>query len=525
MRALRTCAIAAFAAVLVTLTGCSGEGGSAVKEASAPQDASQRSGPKLAIPQQGKGTPQEAEDSARQQPDVELDVGEQAETKAQSSPLSTFGIDIDTASYDYARRTIKDGRLPSSGTIRPEEFANAFRQDYPQPAGDGFSVTADGSRLPAWAGEDSAESVRLLRIGLQTRDEPEAARPDAALTFVIDRSGSMSEPGRLDLVQNSLHTLVDQLRPTDSVAIVGYNDEAGVVQRMTRVSERAELHKAIDLLSADGSTNLEAGLTTGYAVAREGFRKGATNRVILLSDGLANTGNTEADPILAQVREQAGKGIALLCVGVGSEYGDALMERLADKGDGFAVYVSERRQAEKLFVSRLPATLTVRALDAKVQVAFDSQAVETYRLLGYDNRALAAEDFRDDRVDGGEVGPGHSVTALYLVRLRSGVDFESDPRVAEARVRWLDPQTRDASETAATVTAGQLGGAYTAASENARVAYTAATFAETLRAGAGATGVRYADLSREAEQLAARSENRDIADLATMIRQASKLSG
>jgi Ca-activated chloride channel family protein len=474
MRALRTCAIAAFAAALVALAGCS-DHGTALNEGSATrQDAAQKPGPKQAIPQQGKGTPQDADDSARQQqPGAELDKSaDPPETKAESTPLSTFGIDIDTASYDFARRTIKDGRLPAGDTIRPEEFANAFRQQYPQPAGDGFSVTADGSRMPAWGGEDASESVRLLRIGLQTRDETAVARPDAALTFVIDRSGSMNEPGRLDLVQNSLHTLVDQLRQTDSVAIVGYNDEAGVVQRMTRASERSKLHKAIDALSADGSTNLEAGLTTGYAVARAGFREGATNRVILLSDGLANTGNTEADPILAQVREQAGKGIALLCVGVGSEYGDALMERLADKGDGFAVYVSERRQAEKLFVSRLPATLTVRALDAKVQVSFDEQAVETYRLVGYDNRMLAADDFRNDRVDGGEVGPGHSVTALYVVRLRSGVNFESDPQIAEARVRWLDPKTRKATETAATVTAGQLGGAYSAADEHARVAYT-----------------------------------------------------
>src|SRR5436190_13713909 len=227
------------------------------------------------------------------------------EVDADAEPRSTFAIDIDTASYNFARRQILDGQRPDRTAVRPEEFLNAFAQDYPQPAGNGFTVQADGSRLPRTHHLTGGNDVRLLRIGLQTRAEEAKNRPDAALTFVVDVSGSMGEPGRLDLVQDALHTLIDQLRDTDAVAIVAYADEANVLRGMTGDRSRASLHRAIDNLSAGGSTNLEAGLVTGYRVAREGFKSGATNRVILLSDGLANVGNTKAEPILRQIREEA----------------------------------------------------------------------------------------------------------------------------------------------------------------------------------------------------------------------------
>ncbi|MGE5830760.1 MAG: YfbK domain-containing protein [Micromonosporaceae bacterium] len=394
-------------------------------------------------------------------------------------PRSTFAIDIDTASYNFARRQILDGVRPDPQTVRPEEFLNAFRQDYPQPAGTGFTVSLDGSRLPREHHAPDEGPVRLLRVGLQTRGEDPTVRPDAALTFVVDVSGSMAEPGRLDLVQDALHTLVDQLRNTDSVAIVAYETDAHVLREMTAVHSRPVLHRAIDRLAAGGATNLEAGLVTGYQVARAGFIPDATNRVILLSDGLANVGNTQAEPILRQIREEAAKKIALLGVGVGSEYGDALMERLADEGDGFVTYVSEREQARQLFVHRLPATLTIRALDAKVQVTFDPTTVASYRLIGYDDRALAASDFRNDHVDGGEVGPGHSVTALYLVQLRARAGLTGP--IAEARVHWFDPDTREPYERAATIDVEDLAGDFAGGSPRLQVCYVAAYFAEQLR--------------------------------------------
>lgn len=263
---------------------------------------------------------------------------------ARTTPKSTFALDVDTASYSYARQRLRAGALPAAATVRPEEFVNAFRQDYPEPAGSGFTVSADGARLPA-------ADTRLVRIGLRTRGEDAASRRDAALTFAIDTSGSMAETGKLDLVKDALHTLVRQLRPTDRVAIVAYTDEPRVLRELTPARDRDALDGAIDDLSADGSTNLGSGVETAYRVAREGYRSGETNRVVLLSDGLANQGDTDSRTILRKVSEQAGDGITLLCVGVGGDYGDALMEQLADHGHGMAVYVGDRADARRVFTT------------------------------------------------------------------------------------------------------------------------------------------------------------------------------
>lgn len=441
-------------------------------------------------------------------------IGREVDTADQ--PLSTFAIDIDTASYFYARRQLLDGRRPDPSTIRPEEFVNAFRQDYPQPAGDGFTVNVDGARLPRGHRVASGGEARLLRIGLQTRADTAANRPDAALTFVVDVSGSMDEPGRLDLVKDALDYLIDQLRPSDSVAIVAYSDKAEVLREMTPVRNKGVLHTAIAKLRASGSTNLEAGLVRGYQVARDGFVTGASNRVILLSDGLANVGNTKADPILRQVREEAAKQIALLGVGVGSDYGDALMEQLADAGDGFVTYVSEQAQARQLFVTRLPATLTVRALDAKVQVAFDESTVDSYRLVGYEDRKLSASDFENNRADGGEVGPGHSVTALYVVRLKENARGQ----VAEVRVRWLDPADRRAQERSTTVAAADLSGEFVGVAPRLRVDYAAAFLAETLRHSSYASEIRREDLAAIARAAFEDTDDTQVEELAKLIDRA-----
>jgi len=441
------------------------------------------------------------------------------ETVTEDDARSTFGVDVDTASYGYARRLIMDGRRPEKTTVRPEEFVNSFRQDYVEPTGDGFAVQVDGARLPDT--HEASGQVRLMRVGLQTRSQDEQSRPDAALTFVVDVSGSMDEPGRLDLVQDALHTLVDQLRRTDSIAIVAFSERARVVREMTRLSDAEELHDAIDSLRTEDSTNLEAGLVLGYRVARAGFRPGATNRVIVLSDGLANVGATEAAPILRRVRDEADKEIALLGVGVGSEYGDKLMEQLADKGDGFVVYASERAQARKVFVRQLPATLSVRALDAKVQVTFEPAAVRSYRLIGYDNRAIEDDDFRDDRVDGSEVGPGHSVTALYAVRLADEV--RPSARIARVSVRWTDPTSRAAAEAYESVTAAAVGGDFGEASPRLWTCYAAAYFAQALQGGPYGREVRLADLAAIAERAAAGTDDPEVADLARVIRRADEL--
>ncbi|MFI7427887.1 von Willebrand factor type A domain-containing protein [Micromonospora sp. NPDC049836] len=442
-----------------------------------------------------------------------------ADTSTERDPLSTFAVDVDTASYGYARRLIADGRLPERTSVRPEEFVNSFRQGYSEPAGDGFAVHVDGARPPRT--REGGDGTRLMRVGLQTRAEDRASRPDAALTFVIDVSGSMDEPGRLDLVKDALHTLVDQLRPTDSIAVVEFSSEARVLREMTPVSDARRLHDAVDSLRTRDSTNLEAGLVLGYRVARDGFRAGRTNRVIVLSDGLANVGSTDAEPILRRVRDEAEKEIALLGVGVGSDYGDRLMEQLADRGDGFVVYVSEREQARKMFVDQLPAALSVRALDAKVQVSFDPAAVRSYRLIGYDNRAVADEDFRDDRADGGEVGPGHSVTALYAVQLAEGAPASA--RAARVQVRWTDPGDHRPAETYQSVRVADLDPAFDAASPRLRTCYAAAFFAEALRGSDDGAQPRLGDLATIADRAATATEDPDVRELARTIRAAEEL--
>ncbi|MEU6600616.1 vWA domain-containing protein [Streptomyces flaveolus] len=431
--------------------------------------------------------------------------------------LSTFALDVDTASYAYARRTLAEGRRPDPRTVRPEEFVNSFRQDYRRPDGNGFTVTVDGARTgePDWS---------LVRVGLASRPAaPDAHRPPAALTFVIDISGSMGEPGRLDLAQHALTTLTDRLRDDDSVALVTFSEDAETVLPMTRLGgHRGMVRDAIESLEAENSTNLGAGVEEGYATAVEGARKGATNRVVLVSDALANTGETSADAILRRIDDARREhGITLFGVGVGSTYGDSLMERLADRGDGHTVYVSDPGEADKVFAGQLPRNIELTARDAKAQVAFDPHTVTDFRLIGYDDRKVADEDFRDDRVDGGEVGPGHTVTALYAVHTRHG----ARGHLATATVRWLDPETRDPHEASGALETGALAGSVWRASPRFQVTAVAAYFADALRTGSsdrpalpGAPSLT--GLARRAAGLAVTTEDADVRGLADAIRQA-----
>ncbi|MZD06889.1 DUF3520 domain-containing protein, partial [Streptomyces sp. SID5785] len=468
----------------------------------------------------GKGSGERAEGGPAAS--VAPDDGER---RGMTDNRSTFALDVDTASYGYARRTLEDGMLPAPDTVRPEEFVNSFRQGYRRPQGNGFSVSVDGART-------GSDGWRLMRVGLATAQPParDERRP-AALTFVIDVSGSMAEPGRLDLVKTSLDTLVDQLGPDDSLAVVTFSDEAETVLPMTRLgardgSTRADVHDAVDSLEPTDSTNLGAGIDTGYATAVEGLRRGATNRVVLLSDALANTGETDADAILERIgSERREHGITLFGVGVGSEYGDALMERLADKGDGHTTYVSTPADARKVFVDQLPANVDLKARDAKAQVVFDRGTVADFRLLGYEDRRVADDDFRDDTVDGGEIGPGHTVTALYAVKLRAG----AEGRVARATVRWLDPSSRTPHERSGTISAASLDRPLwsTATAPRLRVSAAAAYFAHRLSAPDESPypgEPSLPDLSVEAHRLATSTEDKDVTDLAHAIDVASGLT-
>ncbi|WP_371671367.1 von Willebrand factor type A domain-containing protein [Streptomyces sp. NBC_00289] len=501
-------ALIALLAAAGLLTGCSAGG-----SGSHSSDGSYGEG-RLPAP-----APAQSQGSGEQRGEQDED-GTAREVAPPPDYLSTFALDVDTASYGYARRSLADGRRPDPSTVRPEEFVNSFRQDYERPDGNGFSVTVDGART-------DRRDWSLVRVGLATRSTGQSGeRPPAALTFVIDISGSMGEPGRLDLAQRSLDTMTDRLRDDDSVAIVTFSDKAETVLPMTRLGDhRGLVHDAVDGLEPTFSTNLGAGVETGYATAVEGLRRGATNRVVLISDALANDGDTDADSILDRIdgarREH---GITLFGVGVGSDYGDALMERLADKGDGHTVYVSGEDDARKVFCDELPQNIDLVARDAKAQVAFDPETVAEFRLVGYDDRRVADDDFRDDRVDGGEVGPGHTVTALYAVRTRSG----ADGHLATASVRWLDPGTRAPHERTGQLETGSLDGSLWTAAPRLQVTAVAAYFAEALRSGderhrtlPGDPGPT--DLAQHAADLARTTEDEEVRRLADAIDRAQRL--
>ncbi|MFC8224458.1 von Willebrand factor type A domain-containing protein [Streptomyces sp. NPDC057287] len=494
----------------VLMTGCAGSG-----EESAADRSSGSNGPaggRQPAPAAPSAAPGQREDGAR--------AAEDAPARESAAPdyLSTFALDVDTASYGYARRTLGDGQLPEAGTVRPEEFVNSFRQGYERPEGNGFSVNLDGARPGAGAADWS-----LVRVGLATATASDAGeRPPAALTFVVDISGSMAEPGRLDLAKTSLGILTDELRDDDSVSLVTFSDEAETRLPMTRLrGNRTKIRDAIEVMEPADSTNVAAGVEQGYEEAVDGHRKGANNRVVLLSDALANTGETDADAILERIGEAREEyGITLFGVGVGSDYGDELMERLTNKGDGNTTYISDETQARKVFVDQLPAHVELRARDAKAQVEFDRKTVEQFRLIGYEDRKVADEDFRDDGVDGGEVGPGHTVTALYAVRLREG----ASGHVATATVRWLDPKTRKAHEETGSVGTGAIGGKlWDGAGARLQVTAVAAYFADTLRGGDLPGTPALGELASRAEKLAASTEDSSVAKLATMIGQADRI--
>ncbi|MFJ8883868.1 von Willebrand factor type A domain-containing protein [Streptomyces sp. NPDC102402] len=496
----------------VLITGCAASGDGSATSADRSAGKGGPAGGRQPAPGAPSAAPGQREDGAS-----EVEDGT-AREEAAPDYLSTFALDVDTASYGYARRTLGDGQLPSAGTVRPEEFVNSFRQGYEQPKGNGFSVNVDGARPGAGAADWS-----LVRVGLSTRAASDTGeRPPAALTFVVDISGSMAEPGRLDLAKTSLGILADELRDDDSVSLVTFSGEAETRLPMTRLrGNRTKIRDAVEAMEPADSTNVAAGVERGYDEAAEGHREGATNRVVLLSDALANTGETDADAILGRIGDAREEyGITLFGVGVGSDYGDALMERLTNKGDGNTTYIADEAQARKVFVDQLPAHVELRARDAKAQVEFDRETVEQFELVGYEDRKVADEDFRDDGVDGGEVGPGHTVTALYAVRLREG----ASGHVATATVRWLDPRTRKAHEETGSVETGAIGGKlWDGAGARLQVTAVAAYFADTLRGGDLPGTPPLGTLASRARKLASSTEDSSVAKLATAIEQADRI--
>jgi Ca-activated chloride channel homolog len=340
------------------------------------------------------------------------------------NPLSTFALDVDTASYANVRRFLQAGAMPPADAVRIEELVNYFPYAYAAPRDNApLAATLEVAAAP-WA-----PTHRLVRIGLKAREVAAASRPEANLVFLIDVSGSMGEPDKLPLLQQSLRMLLDQLRPEDRVAIVTYAGESSLALPSTPASQRREILEVLDSLHAGGSTNGGRGLELAYDIAKANFIKDGINRVILSTDGDFNVGVTSEGGLARLVEEKARSGVALTALGFGTgNYKDEMFKQLADKGHGNYGYVDTLDEAKKLLVEQVGGTLVTVAKDVKVQVEFNPAKVQSYRLIGYDDRALKKEDFNNDAIAAGDVGAGHTVTALYEI-VPAGVEPPATPGV------------------------------------------------------------------------------------------------
>ena len=430
--------------------------------------------------------------------------------------LSTFAIDVDTASYTVARRFLDDGNLPDQNAVRVEEFVNFFDQGYEVPTEDAFAIHIEGSPSPF-----GGANHLLMRVGLQGKELLEEERQDATLIFTIDISGSMAREDRLDLVKQSLRLLVDELRSDDKVAIVTYGNRGSVLLEPTEGRNKGEILRAIDSVQSGGSTYVEDGLKVAYKLAVEEVEPGRITRVMVLSDGVGNVGNTGSDSILNQIQDYVDQGVTLTTVGFGmGNYNDILMEQLANDGDGAYYYVDTLSEAQRIFVDDLTGTLQFIAKDAKVQVDFNPETVSRYRLLGYENRDVADEDFRNDAVDAGEIGAGHSVTALYELKLREG----AEGKLGTVYMRYEDVGLNEVIEINKELQSTDLAVSFEEASARFQLSAVVAEFAEVLRGSYWAREGNLqavADEARRVQQLL--PESSDVAEFAGLAAQAASL--
>jgi Ca-activated chloride channel family protein len=346
------------------------------------------------------------------------------------APVSTFSIDVDTGSYANVRRMLDQGQMPPQGAIRTEEMLNYFRYDYPSPSDRSrpFTVSADMTTTP-WNPE-----TRLLRVGLRGYDLPRAERPPANLVFLVDVSGSMNSRDKLPLVQCSLALAARNMGPRDRIAIVAYAGAAGLV--LAPSSDRNQVINALTRLQAGGSTAGGQGIALAYRIARQTFIEGGINRVLIATDGDFNVGVTDDQALIDIVERERASGITLTTLGFGTgNYNEAMMEQIADHGNGNYSYIDSPREAMKVLQDELASTLFTIAHDVKIQVEFNPAHVSEYRLIGYENRALAEQDFDNDAVDAGEIGAGHQVTALYEIVPAGARGWRGERRYPENRVQ------------------------------------------------------------------------------------------
>jgi Ca-activated chloride channel homolog len=352
------------------------------------------------------------------------DFGDNPVQRAAENPVSTFSIDVDTGAYANVRRLLRAGQLPPQDAVRVEELINYFGYDYdpPRDRSTPFSVIREIAPAP-WNADNY-----LLHIGIQGYRPAPRDVPSANLVFLVDVSGSMNSPDKLGLLKSSLKLLTRQLDADDSVSMVVYAGASGVVLEPTPGNQRARIIAALDRLQAGGSTNGGAGLNLAYAMAEQAFIPGGINRVLLATDGDFNVGTTSIEMLKDLVEEKRNSGIALTTLGFGTgNYNDHLMEQIADIGNGNYAYIDTLNEARKVLVDELHSTMLTIAKDVKIQVEFNPAVVAEYRLVGYENRLLRREDFNNDRIDAGEIGAGHSVTAIYEISLVGSRGQLTDP--------------------------------------------------------------------------------------------------
>lgn len=427
---------------------------------------------------------------------------------ARDAPVSTFSIDVDTASYSFVRAQLNRNVLPPTASVRTEELINYFPYAYEAPASASEPFRANASVFPnPWA-----EGRKLIRIGIKGYALPQTSRPRANLVFLIDTSGSMETPNRLPLVKQSLAMLLTQLQPEDRVAIVTYAGAAGTALEPTAVSEKAKILAVIERLEARGSTAGAEGIRQAYALAEQNFDSKGVNRVILATDGDFNVGITNRDELKGFVEREREKGIFLSVLGVGvGNYNDALAQMLAQNGNGIAAYIDTINEARKVLVEEASSTLFPIGKDVKIQIEFNPATVAEYRLIGYETRLLNRDDFANDKVDAGDVGSGQTVTALYDIvpvggprvvedlryGARAPADGSSSPaEYAFVKIRYKLPQSNQSVLISTPVDRASEHGRFEDAPLDARFATSVAAFGEILRGGKHTGQFGYDDVLR-----------------------------
>jgi Ca-activated chloride channel homolog len=442
------------------------------------------------------------------------DYGVNSFVNSSEDNLSTFSIDVDTASYAIARRKLNEGKLPAYAGIRVEEFINYFDYNYSTKEASPFNVDMETMVHPF------KEDRHILRVGLQGMEYSADNRPPLHLTFLVDVSGSMSSADKLPLAKEAMHMLVDTMHEGDTVALVTYAGNVSRILEPTHGDSKKKIHSAIERLNSGGSTAMSSGMDIAYEMAWETFEPGAENRVVVLSDGDANVGNTSWTDMLKQIKSYADRGITMSTIGLGmGNYKDTRMEQLANKGDGNNFYIDSRAQAHRVFVEDFNSTMISIARDVKIQMEFNPKVVQSYRLIGYENRDIADKDFRNDKVDAGEIGSGHNVTALYELVL---TDTSRNNELAVARVRYEKPGPDSiATERSWTVSTSEINSERLASNE-LKLAFTAGTFAEILRRSPYVSSITLSDLISYGERNQRRGEKDDV-ELITLMKKAEKL--